>query len=313
MKIGLCTALATAALTGAATAEPLLFVGGQNGVVMVGSPTTGNFHAAGICGGAINSMASHGSELLLGDTLGNIYRFDPALGFVTSTFTVPGDATAMAVHGDHLIVGTTQGNVHVVDLKSEQVLSTRTVPMGDVRAMKIVGNSLIVGGLTTFVYKGGIESGSFSFLTACGGQVNSMTAATELLIGTVSGVVYRIDPGSGAYYGTFQGAEGQSGLVMDGGVLITASPDGTIRRQNAVTGAVMATFETSIAARGMALVTPRCIPDLNEDGVLNLADFGAFQTAYALGDMRADTNLDGLLTLSDFGAFQTLFAAGCQR
>jgi outer membrane protein assembly factor BamB len=309
----MCTVLATAALSGATLAEPLLFVGGSNGIVMVGSPTTGNFHSAGVCGGAINSMAVYGSQLLLGDTQGVVYRFDPALGFVTSNFSVPGDATAMAVHGDHLLVGTSTGDVHVVDLNTEQVLSTRHVPMGDVRAMSIAGNSLIVGGLTSFVYKAGIESGPFSFLTACGGQVNAMAAGSELLIGTVSGTVYRIDPGNGAYYGTFQGAEAQSGLVMHGAVAITAAPDGTIRRQNATTGAVMATFETSIAARGLALVTPRCLPDMNEDGTLNLADFGAFQTAYALGDMRADMNFDGQLTLSDFGMFQTMFAAGCQR
>lgn len=54
-----------------------------------------------------------------------------------------------------------------------------------------------------------------------------------------------------------------------------------------------------------------CIPDFNGDGVLNLADFGAFQTAFALNQCRADVNGDGILNLADFGAFQTLFALGC--
>jgi hypothetical protein len=46
--------------------------------------------------------------------------------------------------------------------------------------------------------------------------------------------------------------------------------------------------------------------------VLNLADFGAFQTAFAVGDpLVADYNDDGVMNLADFGAFQTAFAFGC--
>jgi hypothetical protein len=55
-----------------------------------------------------------------------------------------------------------------------------------------------------------------------------------------------------------------------------------------------------------------CRADVNKDGSLNLADFGAFQTAFALGNMAvADFNDDGVLNLADFGAFQTAFALGC--
>ena len=54
-----------------------------------------------------------------------------------------------------------------------------------------------------------------------------------------------------------------------------------------------------------------CRPDLNGDGFLNLADFGAFQNFFALADPRADFNGDGVLNLADFGAFQTAFALGC--
>ena len=65
-------------------------------------------------------------------------------------------------------------------------------------------------------------------------------------------------------------------------------------------------------SEGLFEATVRCLADINADGALNLADFGAFTTAYALGDLRkADNNGDGSLTLSDFGAFQTSFALGC--
>jgi hypothetical protein len=54
-----------------------------------------------------------------------------------------------------------------------------------------------------------------------------------------------------------------------------------------------------------------CYPDCNQDGSLNLADFGCFQTKFALGDPYADCNGDGVRNLSDFGCFQTKFALGC--
>jgi hypothetical protein len=54
-----------------------------------------------------------------------------------------------------------------------------------------------------------------------------------------------------------------------------------------------------------------CYPDCNLDTVLNLADFGCFQTAFATGNMYADCNQDTVLNLADFGCFQTQFALGC--
>jgi hypothetical protein len=54
-----------------------------------------------------------------------------------------------------------------------------------------------------------------------------------------------------------------------------------------------------------------CYADCNQDGVLGLADFGCFQTKFALGDPYADCNGDGVLGLADFGCFQTKFALGC--
>lgn len=71
---------------------------------------------------------------------------------------------------------------------------------------------------------------------------------------------------------------------------------------------VQAGVWTELLERG---ALPACRPDLNGDGVLNLADFGAFQTLLALGDPRADFNNDGVLNLADFGAFQNTFAFGC--
>ncbi len=57
--------------------------------------------------------------------------------------------------------------------------------------------------------------------------------------------------------------------------------------------------------------TQPCYPDCNGDGLLNIADFGCFQTKFATGNMYADCNGDSLLNLADFGCFQTKFAIGC--
>ncbi len=56
---------------------------------------------------------------------------------------------------------------------------------------------------------------------------------------------------------------------------------------------------------------PPCYPDCNNDGLRNLADFGCFQTKFALGDPYADCNSDGIRNLADFGCFTTKFALGC--
>jgi hypothetical protein len=54
-----------------------------------------------------------------------------------------------------------------------------------------------------------------------------------------------------------------------------------------------------------------CYADCDADESLTLADFGCFQTKFALGDPYADCNGDQTLNLADFGCFQTAFAVGC--
>ncbi|MFG0284938.1 MAG: GC-type dockerin domain-anchored protein [Phycisphaerales bacterium JB039] len=54
-----------------------------------------------------------------------------------------------------------------------------------------------------------------------------------------------------------------------------------------------------------------CRVDLDGSGSLDLFDFLAFQTLFALGDLKADFTGDGGLDFFDFLAFQNEFAAGC--
>ncbi len=63
--------------------------------------------------------------------------------------------------------------------------------------------------------------------------------------------------------------------------------------------------------RGAWSVTIYRAVDFNEDGQLTIGDFGAFQAAFVLQNLRADFNDDDQLTIADFGAFQTAFVQGC--
>lgn len=54
-----------------------------------------------------------------------------------------------------------------------------------------------------------------------------------------------------------------------------------------------------------------CAPDVNGDGVLNVLDFVAFQTAWLAHEAGADCDQDGAWTVGDFVCFQTAFGAGC--
>jgi hypothetical protein len=73
---------------------------------------------------------------------------------------------------------------------------------------------------------------------------------------------------------------------------------------------VVSTACGSDTSNGATLVVT-CYPDCNADGVLNLADFGCFQTRFATAHPYADCNGDGVRNLADFGCFQTKFALGC--
>ncbi|MCC6659838.1 MAG: hypothetical protein IT437_03020 [Phycisphaerales bacterium] len=73
-------------------------------------------------------------------------------------------------------------------------------------------------------------------------------------------------------------------------------------------------------ARGLVQYVgcPNCYADCNRDGALTLADFGCFQTKYAIGDPYANCNLDfnpgsitNGLSVADYMCFQARFAMGC--
>lgn len=55
-----------------------------------------------------------------------------------------------------------------------------------------------------------------------------------------------------------------------------------------------------------------CLPDLNEDDVLNNSDINIFVNAFLAMDPYADVNGDGFWNNSDVNIFVTAFLAGCE-
>lgn len=288
---------------------------GAAGAVYSGDPRTGEFEPVPSLGGwgGDLALAAYGQTLYFGDEGGNLYRLDGPSTWHVGIGSVPEAVSALALHGDTLLVGSVTGKIRYFDLSSETVTQTRSLPAGDIRALVVHGDALFAGGLSTLVYRGSVQGGPMEFLAACGGQVTSMGIGTgTIFLGTTGGTVYKYDSVTGAYYTTFNLGEAQTGVVLDVPDLFVAGPSGQIRQVHPVSGAVLSTASGPVGLKQMVLAGDgSCRGDYNLDGALNLADFGAFQTGFALGEARADINHDGVLNLSDFGAFQTVFVTGC--
>jgi hypothetical protein len=56
-----------------------------------------------------------------------------------------------------------------------------------------------------------------------------------------------------------------------------------------------------------------CIPDLNDDGHLNILDFIAFMNFFAAQNTRADINHDTYFNLLDFNGFLNAYSFGCEH
>jgi hypothetical protein len=61
----------------------------------------------------------------------------------------------------------------------------------------------------------------------------------------------------------------------------------------------------------LTIVSEACYPDCNNDGALDIQDFGCFTNAFINADPYADCNADGVLDVQDFGCFVNRFITGC--
>ncbi|MCC6662016.1 MAG: hypothetical protein IT437_14160 [Phycisphaerales bacterium] len=135
---------------------------------------------------------------------------------------------------------------------------------------------------------------------------DGMGAAPELLI--AGGTFFEAGGVPAVGVAAWDGTQWSSlGSGLDGGVRALTTWDSSVIAGGGFVNAG-GIFSPKFARFGC---DDPCEPDCNGDGALTLADFGCFQTRFAVGNMQADCNRDGLLQLSDFGCFQTGFALGC--
>ena len=101
--------------------------------------------------------------------------------------------------------------------------------------------------------------------------------------------------------------DGGGGTSSGGGWSLSA----TVAQVDAGPGAGMSGGGWSLVGGFWPGMARPCFADCNKDGTLTVADFGCFQTKFAVGAPYADCNADGTLTVADFGCFQSKFVAGC--
>jgi len=70
-------------------------------------------------------------------------------------------------------------------------------------------------------------------------------------------------------------------------------------------------FENPYQMRVNVSAVSGCAADFDGNGLLNIFDFLAFQTAFSNQDPAADFDDNGLFNVFDFLAFQTAFGTGC--
>lgn len=246
-------AAAAALALGAPLLGQTLMVGGPDSLIRQSNPAQGPFTVIGACGGVVDSMTTLGDTTYIGDVTGRIYVHQPTTG-IGYAFDAASDATALATYQGDLLVAGTNGAVRRYDLPSGALVSSLQAPI-PIHAMLRVGNHLFVGSHFGVVQRADLSTGGpFSFWGTCGGPIDALaTDGTALILGTTHGVVYRIGLSDQQVYTNFSVGDDIAALGMNLGHLLVADSTGTLRRVDAVTGAVHSELHVGSAVAALAL------------------------------------------------------------
>lgn len=230
-----------------------IFVASSSTVIQQGNPFSGSFNVIGACGGAAQSVTLNGDVLLIGDSLGRIYKKGPADSFVGYAYDVPNDAQALAMHGGNLLTAGTDGTIARVNATTGAVLDTMTASV-PLTAILVSGDDVFVGSSLGVVQKGHATNGGFQFWGTCGGPINSIARdATHLIVGSSNGVVYRLDLQTQAVATSFSVPNDALAMTVQGGDLLVGGSDGKIHRLRRTDGALKSTLETFVPVDALAL------------------------------------------------------------
>jgi len=231
-----------------------LFVGGPNGVILEGHPLQGDFTFLGVCGGPIHSMVVDGADLFIGDEGGNIYHYDSVTDQVDYAFTATNDATSLVIHNGDLLVGGTDATILRLNKLTGALIATTTLPVS-VDSMLLEGDVLYAGSALGVVHRTlDAAAPDFQFFGTCGGPVMSMAIGdTHILLGTPSGVVYRIAIGNGTLTGSFSVSNDATAMVSYAGDVLIGGSDASVRRIHPVLGTQFSSVSDNFDIQAMVL------------------------------------------------------------
>ncbi len=292
--------LAAALCAGPAAAQEL-FLGSRTTLVTRNDPLDGSGTLVGACGGIVHSMAALGGDVYVGDVLGRIYRWNPAIGFLAFAFPTANDARALVAHNGDLLVGGTDGTILRYDPATGVLKATLDAGV-PVHALTLAGGQLIVGTVSGLLLGGDPVVGGFQFFGVCGFDVASMTAdPTHLIVADVGARIWRFELATKTLSGSFQLSHAGLGIAVWGGDLLVGSDDGLVRRLDRKSGVQKHAFQAAFPVDALAILgTPEpgvaycfglgcpCGNNDPENACVNSTGFGSGLVSAGTASVAAD-------------------------
>jgi hypothetical protein len=288
--------------------------------------------------GAPAALAQEQFYVMTGNIFPQIHEINPANGSIISSVSVTGQESlfgGLAVDGDGTLWSIDGYNDANPDrlFKIDRLTGAGSVvgPTGEnwnFRTMCLnPQDGTLYAATDNRLYKMDTNTGGASFIADIVSPLGHLDQLTALAInaqgqayisdiGDVSFFSLDLSTGIATHIGDIRpgaGAEWFEDLAFDSSGVLWGAHFNFGGMYTIEVGSATETFKFASGATGLAFVGggAECYPDCDGDEVLTLADFGCFQTKFALGDLYADCNGDLVLNLADFGCFQTQFALGC--
>lgn len=301
-----------AAAATTAHADDQIFVGSPTGSVYVGSSTTGEFtYFACFCIGPIVSIQPFGSDMLVADSFGGIWKLDGLTGeFLTGAWTGR-SVLDMVVDGDTALLVLDDGSVAATPVDAGFPIDTIDAPAGATSILLFDGDTY-VGTADGTIHRQAEGEASWAAMASLPQGVATLAARPDALVAADDeGNAIQIDWTTGDIEGYYVAPDVVDSGFTGGFTLFTQSP-GSVSVFDADTGTQTATWTVPVTASAI-YVRPGtvCKADTNRNGILEAGDFNAWITAYNLGDFVADQNNDLAITPADFNAWIQAYNAGC--
>lgn len=302
--------LACSGVLAASAAAGDLYIAGDAGIIWHFDTTTGTTDHPISCGGAVQGMAVQGRHIFAASSDNTVYKLDLDSGAFEDAWPTHGSPLSLSRWGNTLYLTTQNGDMQWLNAGDLSEIDTYYTN-DPLQATVLFGNKIFTGSWSTFVYSAPIGELDFSFFTACGGSVNSMTTdGKDLVIGAKEGTVYVYDAVTGGYKATWAIASDCVGIAYDDGKYFVAGSDGKIQRMNAATGVIEHVYNTGLNITAMTH-GDSCAADFNGDGEISILDFLDFLNAWNADDSRADMDGNGVLNTQDVLVFLNTYTAGC--